>query len=63
MGRPYPGIEHNHRMEIVLSLTGHPGERLEGTARLGGSVRALPFLGVMELLACIERLADDTTDG
>jgi hypothetical protein len=46
-------------VELILRLTAPPSVHLEGTVRLSGSPSALPFSGVMELLARIEQLADD----
>lgn len=47
-------------MELILCLTAAPGMRLEGTVGRSGSASSLPFSGVMELLARIEQLADET---
>jgi hypothetical protein len=46
-------------MELIVRLTAPPSVRLEGTVERAGSPGSLPFSGVMELLARIERLADD----
>jgi hypothetical protein len=49
-------------MLIVLDLTAHSGEHLEGTATWDGVSSPTPFSGVLELLAVLEdavRRADE----
>jgi hypothetical protein len=41
-------------MRIVLDLTAHSGEHLEGTANWDGLPAPVPFSGVLELLAVLE---------
>jgi hypothetical protein len=49
-------------MRIVLDLTAHSGEHLEGTANWDGLPAPVPFSGVLELLAVLEdAVADEDT--
>ncbi len=45
-------------MEIIVDITRSPQGQLAGTVRPAGSVNGRDFYGVMELLACLERIID-----
>jgi uncharacterized protein (TIGR02246 family) len=45
-------------MEIIVDLARSPQGQLAGTVRPAGSVKRRDFRGVMELLACLERIID-----
>ena len=45
-------------MEIIVDVARSPQGQLTGTVRPAGSVKRRDFHGVMELLACLERIID-----
>lgn len=49
-------------MLIVLDLTAHSGEHLEGTATWDGMPGPKPFSGVLELLAVLEDAVQKTDE-
>ena len=45
-------------MEIIVDVARSPQGQLTGTVRPAGSAKRRDFHGVMELLACLERIID-----